>query len=252
MYEKDGEKYFVVDGHVHYWDASPENQANIHGQQFIDCFYGYHSALSPEEYLWPEKKFQRYSKEDMMHDLFEIGYVDVAIFQPTCLTDFYVDGFNTIEQNAVPKEKYPNKFVMANERGFEATFPGNTEGEDLDELRNIFRRKSFVSRQERLCQALLAEGYTPTQLAKMRLGEPPTSTATEKYLSRREKLGLDVSAAAPLLVDPDGTRIPEDSVVEHLRFARLNRISIEGNAGMCRGLLAARYGIPDPEEEVRA
>jgi hypothetical protein len=141
---------------------------------------------------------------------------------------------------------------MADERGFEATFPGNTEGEDLDELRDIFRRKSFVSRQERMCQALLAEGYTPTQLAKMRLGEPPTSTATEKYLSRREELGLDVSAAAPLLVDPDGNRIPEDSVVEHLRFARLTRISIEGNAGMCRGLLAARYGIPDPEEEVRA
>ena len=41
MYEKDGEKYFVVDGHVHYWDTSPENQANIHGKQFIDCFYGY-------------------------------------------------------------------------------------------------------------------------------------------------------------------------------------------------------------------
>jgi predicted TIM-barrel fold metal-dependent hydrolase len=112
LYKKDGEKYFVVDGHVHYWDASPENQANIHGQQFIDCFYGYHSALSPEEYLWPEEKFQRYSEEDMMHDLFEIGYVDVAIFQPTYLTDFYVDGFNTTEQNAVLKEKYPNKFVL--------------------------------------------------------------------------------------------------------------------------------------------
>ena len=25
MYEKDGEKYFVVDSHMHYWDASPEN-----------------------------------------------------------------------------------------------------------------------------------------------------------------------------------------------------------------------------------
>ena len=25
LYEKDGEKYFVVDGHTHFWDASPEN-----------------------------------------------------------------------------------------------------------------------------------------------------------------------------------------------------------------------------------
>jgi len=112
LYEKDGERYFVVDGHVHYWDASPENQANIHSQQFIDCFYGYHSALSPEEYLWPEEKFQKYSEEDIMHYLFEIGYVDVAIFQPTYLEDFYVNGFNTTEQNAVLKEKYPDKFIL--------------------------------------------------------------------------------------------------------------------------------------------
>src|SRR5215204_6573533 len=45
LYEKDGEKYFVVDGHVHYWNASPENW--IEGQEqyakgWIECFYGYH------------------------------------------------------------------------------------------------------------------------------------------------------------------------------------------------------------------
>jgi predicted TIM-barrel fold metal-dependent hydrolase len=68
--------------------------------------------LSPEEYLWPEDKFQKYSEEDIMHDLFEIGYVDVGIFQPTYLRDFYVNGFNTTEQDAVLKEKYPDKFVL--------------------------------------------------------------------------------------------------------------------------------------------
>ena len=25
MYEKNGEKYFVVDGHMHYWNAAPDN-----------------------------------------------------------------------------------------------------------------------------------------------------------------------------------------------------------------------------------
>jgi len=25
MYEKDGEKYFVVDTHMHYWNAAPDN-----------------------------------------------------------------------------------------------------------------------------------------------------------------------------------------------------------------------------------
>ncbi len=137
---------------------------------------------------------------------------------------------------------------MTDERGFEGTFAGETEGESLDELRTIFRRKAFISRQEKLCRTLLAAGYSAAELAETRLGEVPDSEAKEKYLSRREELGLDASAKAPLVVDPDGNRIPEDAVVQHLRFARITRVSIEGNAGMCRGLLATRYGIPDPEE----
>ena len=140
---------------------------------------------------------------------------------------------------------------MAEGRGFEGTFRsfGETEGESLDELRGIFRRKSFVSRQEKLCRRLLAEGYSADELARMRIEEVPASEEKEKYLSRREELGLEASAEAPFVVDPAGNRIPEDAVVEHLRFAKLTRISIEGNAGLCRGLLATRYGIPDPEEE---
>ncbi|MCW2619650.1 MAG: amidohydrolase, partial [Modestobacter sp.] len=42
MYTKDGEKYFIVDAHIALWDARPENQLNVHGKQFIDCFYDYH------------------------------------------------------------------------------------------------------------------------------------------------------------------------------------------------------------------
>ena len=51
MYEHAGERYYVVDGHVHYWDASPENW--VPGQEeyakgWIDCFYAYHS-LGPAD-----------------------------------------------------------------------------------------------------------------------------------------------------------------------------------------------------------
>jgi uncharacterized protein len=37
LYEKDGEKYYVVDGHVHFWNAGPDNY-NKYGKMFIDCF----------------------------------------------------------------------------------------------------------------------------------------------------------------------------------------------------------------------
>ncbi|CAN5649832.1 iron-sulfur cluster assembly protein [soil metagenome] len=140
---------------------------------------------------------------------------------------------------------------MAGGLGFESTFHSfeETGGESLDELRDIFRRKAFVSRQEKLCRALLADGYPPAELAGMRLDEVPYSETKEKYLSRREELGLDISADAPFVVDPDGRKIPEEAVMQHLRFARVTRLSIEANAGFCRGVLAARHGIKDPEEE---
>ncbi|MPZ67481.1 MAG: amidohydrolase family protein [Pseudonocardiaceae bacterium] len=111
MYEKDGEKYFIVDGHVHFWDASPANQANKYGTGFIDCFYGYHANLSPPEWVWPYERFLKYDEDDMMYDLFEKGYVDKAIFQPTYLKDFYVNGFNTTEQDGAIAERHPGKFI---------------------------------------------------------------------------------------------------------------------------------------------
>ncbi|MHB1738883.1 MAG: amidohydrolase family protein [Actinomycetes bacterium] len=112
MYQKNGEKYFIVDGHVHFWNGGPDNQKNRYGKGFTECFYDYHKNLSPAEYLWTLKKFGNYSEQDMMHDLFEIGYVDKAIFQPTYLTDFYVDGFNTTEQDGAIAERNPGKFIV--------------------------------------------------------------------------------------------------------------------------------------------
>jgi metal-sulfur cluster biosynthetic enzyme len=135
------------------------------------------------------------------------------------------------------------------DHGFDGAFAGETEGPDLEELRTVFRRKSFVSRQEQLCRELLAEDHTPSDLAGMTLAEVPASDALEKYLERRAELGLDTSESAPLVVDPDGKPVPKEAVVQHLRFARTVRVSIEGNAELCRGLLATRYGITEREEK---
>lgn len=133
------------------------------------------------------------------------------------------------------------------EKGFDGAFPDETESPDLEGLRTIFRRKSFVARQEKLCRALLAQGRSPEQLAETRIGEVPPSETFEKYLERRGELGLDISPEAPLLVDPDGKRVPGDAIVQHLRFARTVGVSIEGNAELCRGLLATRYGRGEKE-----
>jgi uncharacterized protein len=111
VYRHNSESYFVVDGHIHFWDGSPANQANKYGEGFINCFYDYHRNLSPEEWVWPLEKFQRYTEEDLVHDIFETGYVDVGIFQPTYLSDFYKKGFNTTEDDGEVAARHPGKLI---------------------------------------------------------------------------------------------------------------------------------------------
>jgi predicted TIM-barrel fold metal-dependent hydrolase len=114
MYEKDGEKYFVVDGHQHFWDASPANW--VKGQEqyakgWIECFHAY-MGLGPAETHWPLEKFQKYSVDDYAHDVFEEAHVDVGILQSTYLKSWYKDGFNTTERNATLAEKFPGKIIV--------------------------------------------------------------------------------------------------------------------------------------------
>ncbi|MGZ6854557.1 MAG: metal-sulfur cluster biosynthetic enzyme, partial [Mycobacteriaceae bacterium] len=50
-----------------------------------------------------------------------------------------------------------------------------------------------------------------------------------------------------VMVDDEGHPVPEDAVPIKLRFAKTVRISIDGNAHFCRGLLRTRY--PDSGED---
>ena len=113
MYEKNGEKYFVVDSHMHFWDASRDNWVEgreKYAKGWIDCFYGYHT-LAPPETLWTWDKYLKVSEDDPA-DVFEEGHVDKAIFQSTYLKYWYKNGFNTVEQNGAMIEKHPDKFIV--------------------------------------------------------------------------------------------------------------------------------------------
>lgn len=106
-----GEEIFVIDAHIALWDGSVENQLNIHGAQFINCFYDYHKNLSPKEELWPKDKFLKYDSDTLVNDIFAKGYVDMAIFQPVFLTDFYKKPFGDIEINSELAKQYPGRFI---------------------------------------------------------------------------------------------------------------------------------------------
>ena len=114
MYEKAGEKYFVLDTHAHFWDASPANWvkgAEEYAKGWIECFHAY-QGLGPPETHWPIEKFMKYTADDFERDVFEEGHVDVCIFQPTYLKEWYSDGFNTPEQDAAMAARHPERSIV--------------------------------------------------------------------------------------------------------------------------------------------
>jgi hypothetical protein len=78
-----GDKIFVVDAHIHLWDARPENRRNRYGLTFIESFWGSHVGMTPREQRWDFDRFCHYGMAGAAKDLFEDGYVDVGIM-PRC------------------------------------------------------------------------------------------------------------------------------------------------------------------------
>ncbi len=111
MYTKDGESYYIVDSHIALWDAREENQRNIHGKQFIDCFYDYHRNLSPESEVWSYEDYLYQGSDRLMKDIFTDGYADHAVFQPAYLHEFFKTGFGQSEEASALAAKHPDKLT---------------------------------------------------------------------------------------------------------------------------------------------
>ena len=141
---------------------------------------------------------------------------------------------------------------VAARAGFVRSFDGEAVAE-LDQLRADFVRKAVLAGTDQVCRPLLAAGTDPAALAAMSLGQLPPSGALDRLRQRRAELGLPAGDGAPLLIDP-GTGLPVDpgAVPLHLRRAQVTRVSIQANAGICRGMLRHRYGTPGVGESALA
>ena len=191
------------------------------------------------------------------------GDVDVRLRLPTpqCAPNFaYLmvsDARNAVlrlpavrEVTVVLEDHYTGEEINASVgRGgeFADAFPGETEGQ-LDALRELFHRKALVARQSRLCEALLAAGGTAEEVTARRVADLPDDPDARRCLALREHLGIPAHDEAPAFVLPGGEPIAAGDLRHWLRMARLVRLSLETNGGICRSLLRIRYGIPDPEE----
>ncbi|GAB3270328.1 iron-sulfur cluster assembly protein [Sinomonas notoginsengisoli] len=142
---------------------------------------------------------------------------------------------------------------LAADAGYKGTFKHEAE-QDLEELRLVFRRKAHTAAAERCltdllrADASLPEGAVGTvTLADLRVGSDK-----DALLRRREALGLPNRSDAVVLVDHAGRGYAPEEVPLALRRARSTRISIDGNAHFCRGLLRTRYEGSGSDQAGRA
>jgi metal-sulfur cluster biosynthetic enzyme len=126
--------------------------------------------------------------------------------------------------------------------GFAASFDADGQDPDLESLRSTFERKAHLAAQERLARALVAAGVPADDLAGMALAAAVAAApeAAAGVARRRERLGVRSTWA---FCDDEGEPLDEGRMPGWLRFARTVRVSIEGNAGFCQGLLDTRYGL---------
>ena len=126
--------------------------------------------------------------------------------------------------------------------GYVGTFGSEAE-ESLDELRRVFLRKAHTAAMERCVSALMKRNeLNPNQIHLLTLRDLPEGREKSALMRRRFSIGLNMCPNGKVVVDDDGHPLSAEAIPLRLRFARSVRISMEGNAHFCRGLLATRYG----------
>jgi hypothetical protein len=156
----------------------------------------------------------------MYQDLFVDGPDDMAILQCTYLSDFYKNGFNTIEQNAVMKARAPDRFILNG-----AWDPRDGEA-GLDALREMHEKYKIKG----------AKLYTAEWKGNSR-GWKMSDPWAYRYLELCEKLGivnihvhkgptiipLDRDAFDVADIDHCATDFPKlNFIVEHCGLPRLD------------------------------
>lgn len=141
---------------------------------------------------------------------------------------------------------------LAADAGYKGTF-GHEAEKDLDELRATFRRKAHTAAMERCLTGLLRSepDLEEGALGAVTLDDLPDDEATAALLRRRQGVGLPVTPDSTVLVDHEGNGYRPEEVPLRLRMARSTRISIDGNAHFCRGLLRTRYPGSENDQSVR-
>jgi len=135
---------------------------------------------------------------------------------------------------------------VAARAGFVTSMAGSEVGEaveELHDLRRSFTERAMMAGTDLVVRPLMRAGATPEQVAAMTLADAPDSDDLRRLRARRRELGIPAEDDAPLVVDPVGRTVGLEALPLHLRKARSYQVGVDANTSICRGQLAARYGV---------
>ena len=140
--------------------------------------------------------------------------------------------------------------AMQRGEGFTGAFPGETADDDLEALRELFTRKALIARQSQVCEQMMRQGATAQDVVEATVADlPADDTTARRALELRAQLGYSYAPGSPAFVLPNGEPLTVDQLTRWLRAARLVRVSLDANGGICRSLLEFRHNLAtDPEE----
>jgi metal-sulfur cluster biosynthetic enzyme len=141
--------------------------------------------------------------------------------------------------------------ALAGGAGFTGAFPGETDDDELESLRELFTRKALTARQSRICESLLAGGLDREELVTLRVYDLPHDVPdVHRCLELRSALGFRADPASAGFLMADGRPLELDQLDRWRRMGRLVGTSLETNGGICRSLLQFRHDLSPEEEEV--
>ena len=207
---------------------------------------------------WCAANFSYLMASDIQRELSEVN--GVAGVRVRLLQHF---AGAAIEAGTAPGMTFADAFPEGDR---DSRAPDPSGPDSIEEIRQLFLRKGFFTRQEKLLRALKQSGLSFSEIASLRVADlrfdgagctiasndraerPVGDLRTgQRYLERRRELGLDDSGQASLIVDATGAPIPAAELETYYLRARTTRLAMEANGALCTALLQARRSSTIPE-----
>jgi metal-sulfur cluster biosynthetic enzyme len=222
----------------------PELDESVLKLGFVDSIAAEKDHLTVELRLptyWCAPNFSFLMAEDVRRELLTVEHVrDVTVR----LQDHFAS--SAIERGVNSGQSFAEAFP-------DEAFEG------LEQVRALFLRKGFIKRQERLLRSLRDAGLSYQEIVALtvadivceggfcavrrddgclhRIGK---ADLVQRYLERREHLGLASSPTGPLMADRRGDALSAQQMEKYFVYARTVRVSLEANGSLCSALLAQR------------